>query len=57
MRKQACIEARHSKHYRISEEELRGLSDRVGEFARSVGTIYAGRIAQLEDTARRAALT
>lgn len=55
MRKQACIKARPSKHYRISEEELRALGDRVGECARSVGTICADRIAQLEDTARRAA--
>jgi hypothetical protein len=55
MRKQACIKARHSKQHRISEEEFRGLGDRVGECARSVGTICAERIAQLEQTARRAA--
>ena len=52
--KEAYIKARYSKHYHISEEELAWLGERVGELASIVETICAERIAQLEDTARRA---
>ena len=52
--KDAYVKARYSKHYRISEEELAWLGERVGVLAGIVETICRERIAQLEDTARAA---
>lgn len=52
--KEAYVKARYSKHYSISEEELSWLSDRVEQLAAIVDTLCRERIAQLEDTARRA---
>lgn len=52
--KEAYIKARYSKHYRISEDELGWLGERVSQLARIVEAICGERIAQLEDTARRA---
>lgn len=52
--KEAYIKARYSKHYRITEEELAWLGDRVSALAGIVETICLDRIAQLEETARAA---
>ena len=52
--KEAYVKARYSKHYRISEEELSWLGERVSVLAGIVETICRERIAQLEDTARAA---
>ena len=46
--KQAYVKARYSKHYRISEEELTWLGERVEELGRVVETICTERIAQLQ---------
>ncbi|AMG75552.1 Putative nucleotidyltransferase [Sphingopyxis granuli] len=52
--KEAYIKARYSKHYRISDEELAWLGERVTVLAGIVETICRERIAQLSDTARKA---
>ena len=52
--KEAYIKARYSKHYRISEEELSWLGQRVDQLAAIVETICSERIAELEATAREA---
>ncbi|WP_409371975.1 HEPN domain-containing protein [Sphingopyxis terrae] len=52
--KEAYIKARYSKHYRISEEELSWLGDRVAALASIVEQICRERIADLEATARDA---
>ncbi len=52
--KDAYVKARYSKHYRISEEELAWLGERVAVLAGIVETICRERIAQLADTARSA---
>jgi len=52
--KEAYVKARYSKHYRISEEELTWLGERVSALAGIVETICRERIAHLEDTARAA---
>jgi HEPN domain-containing protein len=52
--KEAYVKARYSKHYRISEEELAWLGERVEELGRVVHEICSERIAQLEATARQA---
>ncbi len=52
--KEAYVKARYSKHYRISEEELSWLGERVSMLAGIVETICRERITQLEDTARAA---
>jgi len=52
--KEAYVKARYSKHYRISEEELAWLGERVEELGRVVHEICSERIAQLEATAREA---
>jgi predicted nucleotidyltransferase/HEPN domain-containing protein len=52
--KEAYIKARYSKHFRISEEELTWLGDRVAALATTVEAICIERIAQLELTARDA---
>ena len=46
--KEAYVKARYSKHYRISEEELAWLGERVEELGRVVREICAERIAELE---------
>ncbi|WP_447932576.1 HEPN domain-containing protein [Sphingopyxis fribergensis] len=52
--KEAYVKARYSKHYRISEEELAWLGERVSVLAGIVETVCRERIEQLEDTARAA---
>ena len=47
--KEAYVKARYSKHYRISEEELIWLADRVEELGRAVHAICSERIAKLEE--------
>ena len=46
--KDAYVKARYSKHYRISEEELTWLGERVEELGRVVHTICTEKIAELE---------
>jgi predicted nucleotidyltransferase/HEPN domain-containing protein len=46
--KDAYVKARYSKHYRISEEELTWLSERVEELGRVVHTICTEKIAELK---------
>ena len=46
--KEAYVKARYSKHYRISEEELRWLGERVEELGRAVHAVCSERIALLE---------
>jgi len=52
--KDAYVKARYSKHYRITEEELAWLGERVAVLAGIVETVCRERIAQLADTARSA---
>jgi predicted nucleotidyltransferase/HEPN domain-containing protein len=52
--KDAYVKARYSKHYRITEEELAWLGERVAALAALVETICAQRIAGLEEIARGA---
>ena len=52
--REAYVKARYSKHYRISEEELTWLGERVEDLRRIVHEICSERIAQLEATARAA---
>lgn len=52
--KEAYIKARYSKHYRITEEELGWLGERVAALAAIVETVCGERIAELEATARDA---
>lgn len=49
--KEAYTKARYSKHYKISEEELTWLSERVEELGRVVHQVCTDRIAELEKTA------
>ena len=46
--KEAYVKARYSKHYRISDEDLGWLSDRVEDLGRAVHEICSERIANLE---------
>jgi len=46
--KEAYVKARYSKHYRITEEELRWLGERVEELGQAVHAICSERIALLE---------
>ncbi len=46
--KEAYVKARYSKHYRISEDELKWLGARVEELGRVVQTICAEHIERLE---------
>lgn len=46
--KEAYVKARYSKHYRITEDELRWLGDCVEELGRAVHAICSERIAELE---------
>lgn len=48
--KEAYVKARYSKHYRISEEELTWLGERVEELGQIVHEISSERIAELEKT-------
>ena len=50
--KEAYTKARYSKHYRISEEELTWLGERVEELGRVVHQVCTDRIAELEKAAR-----
>src|SRR3546814_10396043 len=50
--KEAYTKARYSKHYRISEEELAWLGERVEELGRVVHQVCTDRIAELEKDAR-----
>ena len=52
--KAAYVKARYSKHYRISEEELAWLGERVEELAQVVQAICSERIAMLEAQAKAA---
>ena len=52
--KDAYVKARYSKHYKITEEELAWLGERVEQLAGIVETICQERIAQLDGTAREA---
>ena len=47
--KEAYVKARYSKHYRITDAELRWISDRVEELGRAVHAICAERIAALQE--------
>lgn len=49
--KEAYVKARYSKHFRISEEELAWLSERVEVLGQAVQVICEERIAQLERSA------
>ncbi|MCJ8156578.1 nucleotidyltransferase and HEPN domain-containing protein [Sphingomonas sp. LaA6.9] len=49
--KDAYVKARYSKHYRITEEELTWLGERVEELGRIVHIICSERIAELEQAA------
>lgn len=46
--KEAYVKARYSKHYRISEEELKWLGERVEELGQIVHEICSERITELE---------
>ncbi|VWX50110.1 hypothetical protein NOVOSPHI9U_260170 [Novosphingobium sp. 9U] len=52
--KDAYVEARYSKHYQISADELTWLGERVEELGRVVLAIRSECIAELDATARRA---
>ena len=52
--KEAYVKARYSKHYRITEEELTWLGERVEALGQVVETICTERIEALEKTARAA---
>jgi predicted nucleotidyltransferase/HEPN domain-containing protein len=47
--KEAYVKARYSKHYRISEDELRWLVKRVEDLGQAVHAICSERIAALEE--------
>jgi len=50
--KEAYVKARHSKHYRIDEDELAWLGARVEALASIVEPLCSERIAALEAAAR-----
>ncbi|MDR7058766.1 MULTISPECIES: HEPN domain-containing protein [unclassified Sphingopyxis] len=50
--KEAYTKARYSKHFRISEEELSWLGERVEELGRVVHQVCSDKIAELEKGAR-----
>ncbi|MGN6594748.1 HEPN domain-containing protein [Sphingopyxis terrae] len=52
--KEAYVKARYSKHYRITEEELRWLGERVEELGRAVHVVCSERIAALETAMTKA---
>ena len=49
--KEAYTKARYSRHYRISEDELTWLGERVEELGRVVHQICSDKIAELEKAA------
>lgn len=49
--KEAYVKARYSKHYRITEDELAWLDERVGELGRVVEIVCGEHIAALENSA------
>jgi uncharacterized protein len=49
--KEAYVKARYSKHYRISEEELTWLGERIEELGRAVHAVCLERITALENAA------
>jgi predicted nucleotidyltransferase len=51
--KEAYTKARYSKHYKISEEELSWLGERVEELGRVVHQVCSDKIAELEAAARK----
>lgn len=51
--KEAYTKARYSKHYKISEEELTWLAERVEELGRVVHQVCSDKIAELEAAARK----
>ncbi|RYY25388.1 MAG: HEPN domain-containing protein [Sphingomonadales bacterium] len=51
--KEAYTKARYSKHYKISEEELAWLGERVEELGRVVHQVCSDKIAELEAAARK----
>lgn len=50
--KEAYTKARYSKHYKISEEELTWLGERIEELGRVVHQVCTEKIAALEKAAR-----
>jgi predicted transcriptional regulator len=46
--KDAYVKARYSKHYRISEEELAWLGERVEELGRAVHEVCSERLSVLQ---------
>ncbi len=50
--KDAYVKARYSRHYRITDDELAWLGERVATLGKVVETICQERIAELERTAR-----
>src|SRR3546814_2893130 len=50
--KEAYTKARYSRHYKISEEELAWLGERVEELGRVVHQVCSERIAALEEAVR-----
>ena len=52
--KEAYVKARYSKHYRITEEELRWLGERVEELGRAVHAVCSERLAALETAMTKA---
>ena len=53
--KDAYVKARYSKHYRVTEEELTWLGERVEELGRAVHAVCSDRLAELERAAKAAA--
>ena len=51
--KEAYTKARYAKHYKISEEELTWLGERVEELGRIVHQVCTDKIAELEKAARK----
>ncbi|MDK2759089.1 MAG: HEPN domain-containing protein [Blastomonas fulva] len=51
--KEAYTKARYSKHYKISEEELTWLGERVEELGRVVHQVCSDKIGELEAAARK----
>ena len=51
--KEAYTKARYSKHYKISEEELTWLGERIEELGRVVHQVCTDKISELEEAARR----
>jgi hypothetical protein len=50
--KDAYVKARFSKHYRITDEELSWLGERVEVLGRAVHAVCSERIAELEAAAK-----